>query len=358
MKMKIKNIVSVLSIFLITHFLFLASSFAQDFHFTQSNMIPLMLNPALTGGEGDQRAFLNYKNQWRGMSANGSAFNTALFSFDAALMKKKWDKGHIGAGIIAYKDVAGDLKMGTTQINLSVAGIVHLTQSQTLSGGLQGGFVQKSISTANMQWESQYDASSGTYNSNLLSNDIATAPPSSYGDFAAGLSWNYSTRQSNLSANDQLKVNFGLAAQNINTPKQAFSANGNDQLYSKYVLHSLAEIGIRNTDMAVLPNVVFYKQGASYELNVGTLVRWTIREKSKYTGVYKGSAFSMGAQYRLNDAIAPVVLFEYSNYSIGLSYDINISDLSTATHGKGGFEISLKYVNPNPFRSAPRLRDE
>ncbi|MES2591876.1 MAG: PorP/SprF family type IX secretion system membrane protein [Bacteroidota bacterium] len=356
--MKIKNIISLLGLFLITHFVLLTSSFAQDVHFTQSNMIPLMLNPALTGNEGDQRVFLNYKNQWRGMSANGSAFNTALFSFDAALMKKKWRRGYLGTGIIAYKDVAGDLKMGTTQICLSVAGIVHLSESQTLSGGLQGGFVQKSLSTANMQWESQYDASSGTYNSNLLSNDIATAPPTSYGDFSGGLAWNYSSPQSNLGANDQLKVNVGVAAQNVNTPKQTFSTIGNDQLYSKYILHSLAEIGIVNTDMAVMPSVVFYKQGASYELNVGTLFRWTIKEKSKYTGVYKGSAFSLGAQYRLNDAIAPVALFEYSHYSIGLSYDINISGLNAATQGKGGFEISLKYVNPNPFRSAPRLRDD
>lgn len=332
-------------------------NFAQDIHFSQSTMIPLVLNPALTGGEGDQRAFLNYKNQWRGLSANGATFTTAFFSVDGSFYKKRWDKGYIGAGLTGFKDVAGDLKMGTTQINLSFAGIVKLAEEQTLSGGLQGGYVQKSISTAGMQWESQYDASIGGFNGAISPNDIAILPPTKYANFSAGLAWNYGKKSTSLGANNQVKATAGMSLQNINSPNQDFTNIITDRLYRKFIIHANAEIGVKNTDLAIIPNVVYYNQGPSNQVNIGTLLRYTIKERSKYTSAYKGTAVALGAHYRLKDAIVPMVLLEYSNYSFGLSYDVNVSGLTAASRGRGGIEISLKYVNPNPFYSAPRLRD-
>jgi hypothetical protein len=40
---------------------------------------------------------------------------------------------------------------------------------------------------------------------------------------------------------------------------------------------------------------------------------------------------------------------EYANYAIGFSYDINTSGLQTASNARGGMEITLRFVNPNPF---------
>ena len=96
-------------------------SFAQDIHFSQYSMTPSLLNPALTGiYRGNHRAFLNYKNQWRGMGVPGATYATTLFSYDAGLFKKKFSNGYLGAGINAYKDMAGDLKIGTTQLNIAL----------------------------------------------------------------------------------------------------------------------------------------------------------------------------------------------------------------------------------------------
>lgn len=356
--MKAKKIFLAVLINTVLCLLGVRSSYAQDIHFTQTTMCPLVLNPALTGTEGDQRAFLNYKNQWRGLSANGSAFNTAFFSVDGAFMKKRWERAHVGVGITGFKDVAGDLKMGTTQINLSLAGVVHLNANHTLSGGLQGGYVQKSISTAAMQWENQYNSGTGTYDPTILSNDVSILPPTNYGDFSLGLAWGYVSEASSLGSNDVVKANFGFSAQNVNTPKQSFTDFTNDQLYAKYVFHGNAFFGVRQSDLSIVPSMSYFLQGASSQLNIGTLIRVNVKEKSKYTGVYKGTAVSFGAHYRLKDAIAPMVLLEHSNYSFGISYDVNVSGLTAATRGKGGIEISLKYVNPNPFRSAPRLLDD
>ena len=219
--MKLKVIYLAVILNLASCILHLASAYAQDIHFSQFNMAPLTVNPALTGfSGGNHRAFMNYKNQWIGKGAAGATYRTAMFSYDTRLLTKKYKTGYLGAGINAYKDVAGDLKLGTTQLNISFAGIVFINRKQSISGGIQGGYVQKSISTVDMRWDSQYDQTSGAFNSSLSSNDVVAIPPYRYGDFSAGLSWSYNTKQSHMSANDQLKVNIGIAAFHINRPSQ------------------------------------------------------------------------------------------------------------------------------------------
>lgn len=312
-----------------------------------------MLNPASTGiFTGNHRAFINYKNQWRMTGLSGATYTTALFSYDASIFKKKFSAGYLGAGVNAYKDAAGDLKMGTTQINFSLSGIVFINDNQLLSGGLQGGFAQKSVKADAMQWDNQYDATSGTFNPALPSHDIADVPPYNYGDFSAGLLWNYSADETSLMGNDQLKTTLGVSVQHINRPKQKFNPNNsNEKLYSKFIVHGVTQIGIGNTNYDLVPAAIFYKQGESNELNIGTMIRWTIQEESKYTGHFKETALSLGAQYRVKDALIPVVLLEYTCYAVGVSYDVNISSLKQGTRGNGGIEISLRYINPNPFHA-------
>jgi hypothetical protein len=50
-----------------------------------------------------------------------------------------------------------------------------------------------------------------------------------------------------------------------------------------------------------------------------------------------------GAFVRLKDAIIPVAKLEMRPLSVSVSYDANISKLSSATNGRGGFELALSY---------------
>lgn len=357
--MKVKYI-HILAFLIVNYQLLIVNCYAQDIHFSQSSMTPLHLNPALTGFNwSDHRAFLNYKNQWNGMGQAGATFRTAMFSYDTRLLTKKFRSGYIGAGINAFKDVAGDLKLGTTQLNISFAGIVFINKKQSISGGIQGGYAQKSISTVNMKWDSQYDESSGLFNPSLASNDVAAIPPFSYGDFAGGLSWSYSAKQSYMSANNQRKVNLGIAAFHINRPNQKlnpYNSNATDNLNAKFIAHASAQLGIASTNYEFLPSAVFYKQGGPVEFNIGAMIRYRIKGESRYTGYVQASALSLGAQFRTGDALIPMMIFEYSNYAIGVSYDVNTSMLKQSTNGRGGLEISLKLATPNAnSRSSSRL---
>ena len=49
---------------------------------------------------------------------------------------------------------------------------------------------------------------------------------------------------------------------------------------------------------------------------------------------------------RNGDAIFPIVGLTYKTVDVGVSYDINVSDLSAGSNRKGTFEFSLVYTPP------------
>jgi hypothetical protein len=78
--------------------------------------------------------------------------------------------------------------------------------------------------------------------------------------------------------------------------------------------------------------------GAAYSLNVNN-------SEDNPTNVY------LGAWYRLSDAVIPYVGLEYNEFHFGVSYDVNVSPLKTASNSRGGVELSViyirKYTDPN-----------
>ncbi len=334
---------------------------AQDIHFSQFNMAPLSLNPALAGFyDGNHRVFLNYKNQWQGMSSSGAVYKTSMCSYDTRLLTKKIKGGYLGAGFTAFKDVAGDLKLGTTQLNISVSGVVNLNSKQVLSGGIQGGIVQRSISTSAMQWDAQYDQTTGNYNSALPSYDVSSIPTTIYGDFSGGLAWSYSTvKAASNYGNKDMKVTLGISAFHLNRPNEKFqiyNTSAVDNLSSKFTLHGSGQVPIASSKYQLVPSFILLKQGPHLELDMGTMVRWLIQGQSRYTGNIQGMALAMGVQYRAKDAIIPMVLYEYSDYALGVSYDVNTSSLRQGTRGRGGVEISVRYIKPIGI-SSTRVKD-
>jgi type IX secretion system PorP/SprF family membrane protein len=262
-----------------------------------------------------------------------------------SLFKEKGKNKYLGAGIYFFRDVAGDTKYSTTSANLSLSSIITLDGGHDLSVGLQGGFAQKSIDDNSFEWGSQFDGSA--HNPGFESGESAVFEPYAFGDFSAGLSWSYAKERSTMSAGDEFYTSAGVAIYHANAPKLKYDAKPLDR---EVVIHCGAYVGIKNTPLALVPNVILMRQGPSTEVNVGGLVRYSIREESKYTGFLKETAFYFGAYSRLGDALIPTVVFELTSYSLGISYDIVNSDLQEAAGGKGGIEISFSFINPNPFK--------
>ena len=73
--------------------------------------------------------------------------------------------------------------------------------------------------------------------------------------------------------------------------------------------------------MALVPSALILLQGPTREINVGTMLRYTLKEGSKYTGLLKETAAYFGGYYRVGDAFIPSFMFEMANFTLGISYD-------------------------------------
>jgi type IX secretion system PorP/SprF family membrane protein len=329
----------------------LAGADAQDIHFAQFNETPLLINPASTGSGYDLRAILNYRDQWRSVTV---PYKTFAASFEMKLYKNSTKKGNLGFGMYAFNDKTGTSKLSTTQLTLAVAGMLALNRNNTISAGLSGGYNQRSITTGSLRWDTQYN--NGAFDPGAGTFENFADERFGYADLNAGIQWNYGQGERYLTANDEVKANFGISFSHINRPMQKFYTF-EDKLYSRVSAHGGLVFGIANTNLLIAPSFVYHHQGPQREVMAGSMFKFKMAEDSKYTGFKKGACISLGGYYRLKDAFVFCSQFEFGQYSLGVSYDMNVSGLTQASNGRGGFEISLRFVSPNPylFKSVSRM---
>ncbi len=337
--------------FLSLAFGFSLFSFAQDIHFSQFNMSPLTLNPAMAGSQHAMEAFLNYKDQWQTVA---TPYKTVACSYDMRLRtKKSSSKGFFAAGINFFSDKAGDAKMGTTQASLTGAYHVVLNQYNTLGAGLQAGFGQHSMNASAFQWGNQYDVSA--FNPALASGETSNiAGAFTYPDFSGGLFWNFDNAMGPdpVINNHAFKANFGVSFYHVNQPAFNYYSTTDSKLFMKTIVHGGMLYGFPNTCFSFVPSFVYTKQGPDQEIFIGGLFRYaTIRDDAQYKGFKNGAAVSAGVFIRAKDALTATVLMEYANYALGVSYDINTSGLQVASAKKGGLELAIRFVLPNPFNT-------
>ncbi|MGZ4057119.1 MAG: PorP/SprF family type IX secretion system membrane protein [Bacteroidia bacterium] len=322
--------------------LFSVSAFfasAQDIHFSQFNETPQLLNPAATGVySGYLRGIVNYKNQWMAM---GNAFNTIAASFDMPLFDKDEKKAHIGAGINFFSDKAGDAKFGLTQANLCVAGILPVdSKGSKLSLGISVGEAQHKANLSALSWGNQYDGTG--FNPAINSNEISPVNSFNYFDLGAGLYYEYSNGKTKFERNETRKFAVGISYYHLNQPTQRYF-NVSEKLYGKLVGNVSGTLDVKDSKISFLPSAIYFLQGKSSEITAGCLIKYRIKNSTKITGFITESSLAIGLHYRYQDAIIPSVYFSTGSFSVGFSYDVNVSSYKVTTKYNGGAEISLKY---------------
>ena len=95
--------------------------------------------------------------------------------------------------------------------------------------------------------------------------------------------------------------------------------------------------------MPFLTNLIYFKQGPNQSLSIGNDFIYSLKESSKYTGYYDKSTISLGSYLRIGDAFYTTLFLNFAEFSLGVSYDLNMSGLSAATDGRGGMEMLLRY---------------
>lgn len=337
-KLSQKNIYTMKKILLgVSAVLTLAgSAFAQDVHFTQYFSSPLTLNPALTGlTQCDLRLSANYRSQWSSVSSN--PYTTAALSFDLATLKGKLNNGDaLGIGLLAMYDRSGIGALTSMNFGLSVAyhKALGYEKKHTISLGVQGVLVQKSIDFNKLKFEDQFNPGSGlpeyTTSEGIGNNDLT------YPDFNAGIM--YSGHVS-----DHATAYAGFSYYHLTRPVETFlksgSGTGQHQINARYTTYLGGSFDL-NENMVLYASGLYQSQASSSEVVLGAAVGFVMNPG--YDAEYqRATIFYLGGWYRYGDALSPYVALEWKKMKIGLSYDVNVSAFTPATKGNGAYELSV-----------------
>lgn len=309
---------------------------AQDVHFSMYHLTPLYVNPALTGVfSGQQRALLNYRNQWGIIKA----YQTFSFQGDMNFGEPQANSRY-GVGLLFYNDKAGDGRFNTLSLGVSGSGILRLGENLVGSAGLQFLYNQRSI-----KYEGNWP------DEGLGASDEKTGTEKKpYPIINLGVHLSYYMPQSTMVSNDEFGLNFGFALFNAPKPQHVPQIDEKDKLYLRFLLHGNAYIGLFQTNLVAQPQFYANIQGPYVEILPGLLLRYRLREESKYTGMFKETALTFGAQFRTNDALNFIIQAEYANFALAFGYDIVVKGIKSIVGSKGGPEIAFRFINPNPFR--------
>ena len=311
---------------------------AQDIHFSNFNFSPVGLNPAQAGVQSDLRAVANYRDQWSCLGGNG--FKTINVAADLNALRIQGKPAWLGTGISITNDQAGVGLLNTLQADLAMSGCVR-DDKNVYSGGLLFSYQQKSLNMGNYSWDSQFDGFN--YNPTLPNMEYYTNTSFNYFSVGAGANWYYSKTEHYMTSNDELKVNMGISFFHFNKPRQSFKDLTNENLFPKIIAHGNYSIGIHNKKLCLLPSFLIAFQGPSREFVVGNLFKFILTEASHFTHIKKAFALSVGGSYRSGDAFIAQFMMEYDRYALGVSYDMTVSQLRTASRSYGGLELNFRF---------------
>lgn len=312
-----------LLIILATGFLFFVNHLAAqvDAHFTQYYAYPIWLNPAMTGViEGSSRITAIYRCQLPGLY---SPIITKGLAADFVL------PGNFGFGITALNQSSSDVGYQLTNAYLSLSYQAHLSAYSILSGGFQVGVLNRKVDPNKLQFGNQFNPVMG-YDPTLPSNELFAYQSSTSFDGSIGLM--YFDGDPSKSINPFMGVSLFHPTQ----PNSQFLSGTND---NKIPLRFAVQGGVRlqlGERAELIPHALFMQQGKANEIAGGMMCNLKMEE---------GKDLILGGTYRLNDAVAPTVGLRFNGLTIGLSYDITISQIQTAASSKGGYELSISFTN-------------
>ncbi len=333
--------------FLVISFLlcFLINAQAQDRLFSQFYASPLTLNPALTGAfEGRYRVSAIYRDQWaEALKDPYATFSTALdLRWRMGEVKSKY-KDFAAVGLLFYNDKAGALEFSTTSI--LVSGAYHKAlddkNTQYLSLGFQLGVAQKNINYADVTFEDQFNGTTGysnPTNERLPENNFA------FGDYSVGLNYVFSPQYS------KTRFFVGGAMHHFTQPSVSFYHNSNSEsttpdnkLDARYSAQLSAYLPATD-GVQLQPRVIFDKQGGHMKLDAGLNIRINTseyRNLAMHIGGYVRPVQDYDDSFRV-DALVALLGIEFNNVLIGMSYDLNLGELSS--FNRRTFEFSVAYL--------------
>ena len=304
------------------------SAHAQDPHFSQFFASPLTLNPAFTGKfDGQWRLAVNHRDQWPSIP---KAYVTTSGSFDFGIMKDKLPQGDVfGIGISGLSDASADNQLKLNYGSLSVSYHKALDENgyNTIGAGFQGTYSSLTLDETKLTFEDMLRANGFT---GARTDFLTNGSNQSYVDVNAGILYSGSTNGAN-------NYYVGVSAYHVNRPKVGFK-DANWYLSNRLTIHGGGTVPVSDV-LSINASVIHQRQSKASETIVGGALQLLVNGDD----VNPSNVF-IGSWFRLNDAVIPYIGLEVGGLRIGASYDVNVSNLKTATSSRGGSEFSLIYI--------------
>jgi predicted amidohydrolase len=77
---------------------------------------------------------------------------------------------------------------------------------------------------------------------------------------------------------------------------------------------------------------------------VGLNFKYSLQDRSRYTGFQESKYITFGVAHRWRDAIMGSVRYDYGPIGVGFCYDVNVSRLVPATTLRGAMEFMVVYT--------------
>ncbi len=313
---------------LICLLLITASAKSQDINFSQFYELPLLRNPALAGiFAGDIRVTSAFRSQWQSVT---TPYRTLGLGME---YKKPVGRSNdfITLGMQLTNDIAGDSRLRRTQIfpvlnyHKSLSG----EKDTYLSAGLMGGPVIQSFDPSKLSFDDQFV--NGSYSPSNPTKQVFTNTSFTYWDAAVGL--NFSS-----TAGESTRYYVGLGLFHFTKPKVAFQKQYDIVLNPKWVVNAGLSAPLGDANKLIV-YADYFMQGGARQIQGGLLLSRDLAGSDENLK----TTISGGAFYRWNDALVPVIKLDYNQFAVGITYDVNVSKLKTASQYRGAYEITLSY---------------
>ena len=300
---------------------------AQDPVFSQFYSAPLQLNPGLAGIAYGPNISINYRNQWPSLN---SAYQTYAVSYD-----QFFNDFNSGVGISVLSDNAGNGILKTNKVSLFYSYRVKINHQWEMRLGLEAGFFQTRLDWNKLVFLDQLDPQFGPISPGGTPYPSEEVQPDNlnqaYFDMGVG----------GVIYSEKLYV--GVTLKHLNTPGQGYldiNNNLSGGLPIRWSVHAGSEFKLNRGNNQywqpfISPGVMFVSQGASRQINVGTMIGF---------GEFYGGVWYRHAN-KNPDAVIGAIGFRTGAFKITYSYDATISKLSFDSGGSHEIGINITIDN-------------
>ncbi len=272
----------------------------------------LNINPAYAGSRGVLTATALYRNQWTGIDG---APQTSSIGFDMPVNEKK-----IGLGFQLYDDKLGIER--TTGFNASYAFRIQLTESGTLSLGLQAGMLNYRANYAQVRTFQPNDPA--------FSQNISGILPAA----AAGIYYNSD------------RFYFGISTPALLKTKISYDNNTDVTGVTGRDLHLYLATGFvvsLNQDLALKPSLLVKAvSGAPVEYDINT-------------NLWIQNVLALGFSYRTGDSYVGMAELQLSRQlRMGYAYDKTFSNLGNLNNGTHELMLRMEFGKSSGKVASPR----